>query len=125
MNTILQASLNDIQSQKTREQILEAQKKAIGQQNNNNNNNANGNGGKQYSITTTLHGYPMTGPFTPGGKDVWYCDNKECKYTQHGVYRRYKIQNWRSSQFGKKFVLCDGWLVLLSFKNNYYLNQLP
>mmetsp|Transcript_61275 Transcript_61275/g.97534 ORF Transcript_61275/g.97534 Transcript_61275/m.97534 type:complete len:330 (+) Transcript_61275:1947-2936(+) len=61
-----------------------------------------------YQIDTTLHGYPMVGPFTPGQKDVWYCDNKTCQYTQHGVYRRYKIQNWRSKQFGKKFVLCDG-----------------
>ena len=61
-----------------------------------------------FQIDTTLHGYPMVGPFTPGQKDVWYCDNKTCGYTQHGVYRRYKIQNWRSSQFGKKFVLCDG-----------------
>ena len=61
-----------------------------------------------FQIMTTLHGYPMIGPFTPGPKDVWYCDNKNCNYTQHGVYRRYKIQNWRSSQFGKKFVLCDG-----------------
>lgn len=61
-----------------------------------------------FQIDTTLHGYPMIGPFTPGQKDVWYCDNAKCQYTQHGVYRRYKIQNWRSSQFGKKFVLCDG-----------------
>jgi len=50
----------------------------------------------------------MVGPFTPGKKDVWYCDHKKCQYTQYGVYRRYKIQNWRSSQFGKKFTLCDG-----------------
>jgi len=61
-----------------------------------------------FKLETTLHGYPMIGPFTPGNKDVWYCDNKTCQYTQHGVYRRYKIQNWRSQQFGKKFVLCDG-----------------
>lgn len=70
--------------------------------------NNNGKTGGDFKIETTLHGYPMIGPFTPSQKDVWYCDHKECQYTQHGVYRRYKIQNWRSSQFGKKFVLCDG-----------------
>jgi len=62
----------------------------------------------QFTVLTTLHGYAMEGPFTPGPKDVWYCDNKACKYTQHGLYRRYNIENWRSSKFGKKFVLCDG-----------------
>eukprot|EP01084_Bolivina_argentea_P296390 510459_1 len=61
-------------------------------------------------VETTLHGYPMTGPFTVSQKTgaVWYCDNKKCTYTQHGVYRRYNIQNWRSTKFGKKFTLCDG-----------------
>merc|ERR1712176_407467 len=39
---------------------------------------------------------------------VWYCDNKTCQYTKHGVYRKYRIENWKSSKFGKKFVLCDG-----------------
>jgi len=62
----------------------------------------------QFTVMTTLHGYAMEGPFTPGPKDVWYCDHKECKYTQHGLYRRYNIENWRSAKFGKKFVLCDG-----------------
>jgi len=64
-------------------------------------------GGGQ-SIETTLHGYAMVGPFSPGPKDVWYCDHPQCRYTQHGLYRRYNIENWRSSKFGKKFVLCDG-----------------
>ena len=57
---------------------------------------------------TTLHGYDMIGPYTPDKNMVWYCDNKTCQYTKHGLYRKYRIQNWRSSQFGKKFVLCDG-----------------
>ena len=61
----------------------------------------------QYQIFTTLHGYAMTGPF-PSGQDVWYCDHKKCQYTQYGVFRRYKIERWRSSKFGKKFTLCDG-----------------
>merc|ERR1712228_268682 len=30
------------------------------------------------------------------------------QYTQYGVFRRYKIERWRSSKFGKKFTLCDG-----------------
>mmetsp|Transcript_52326 Transcript_52326/g.86609 ORF Transcript_52326/g.86609 Transcript_52326/m.86609 type:complete len:280 (-) Transcript_52326:182-1021(-) len=57
---------------------------------------------------TTLHGYAMVGPYQPAKDSVWYCDHKQCVYTQHGVYRKYKITNWRSSQFGKKFILCDG-----------------
>jgi len=49
----------------------------------------------------------MIGPF-PSGQDVWYCDHKQCQYTQYGVFRKYKIERWRSSKFGKKFTLCDG-----------------
>merc|ERR1711933_282866 len=59
-------------------------------------------------IMTTLHGYDMIGPYSPDKNMVWYCDNKTCQYTKHGLYRKYRIQNWRSSRFGKKFVLCDG-----------------
>eukprot|EP01083_Nonionella_stella_P093699 262664_1 len=61
----------------------------------------------KYKWETTLHGYPMTGPFTPG-TEVWYCDHKKCQYTKHGLYRKYKIENWRSTKFGKDFTLCDG-----------------
>eukprot|EP00485_Elphidium_margaritaceum_P002525 CAMPEP_0202694478 /NCGR_PEP_ID=MMETSP1385-20130828/8330_1 /ASSEMBLY_ACC=CAM_ASM_000861 /TAXON_ID=933848 /ORGANISM="Elphidium margaritaceum" /LENGTH=293 /DNA_ID=CAMNT_0049350331 /DNA_START=1 /DNA_END=879 /DNA_ORIENTATION=- len=59
-----------------------------------------------FRMETTLHAYLMVGPYSP--QNVWYCDNKKCVYTQHGIYRRYQIQNWRSSKFGAKFVLCDG-----------------
>eukprot|EP01084_Bolivina_argentea_P199909 341947_1 len=59
-------------------------------------------------IMTTLHGYAMIGPYTPDKNQVWYCDNKTCQYTKHGLYRKYRIENWRSSRFGKSFVLCDG-----------------
>ena len=59
-------------------------------------------------VMTTLHGYLMNGPYVPDKNMVWYCDNKTCQYTKHGLYRKYRIENWRSSVYGKKFVLCDG-----------------
>merc|ERR1719491_2661183 len=62
----------------------------------------------QRRVLTTLHGYHMIGPLTPAKDSVWYCDYVKCRYTQHGLFRKYRIQNWKSSRFGKKFVLCDG-----------------
>merc|ERR1719245_1826815 len=62
----------------------------------------------QRRVMTTLHGYEMVGPLTPAKDSVWYCDHRFCTYTKHGLYRKYRIQNWRSSRFGAKFVLCDG-----------------
>merc|ERR1719491_1770907 len=62
----------------------------------------------QRRVLTTLHGYHMVGPTNPAKDSVWYCDHVKCRYTQHGLFRKYRIQNWKSSRFGKKFVLCDG-----------------
>jgi len=73
-----------------------------------NNVNKLNKGSNLRRVMTTLHGYEMQGPYTPDKNMVWYCDNKTCQYTKHGLYRKYRIDNWRSSQFGKKFVLCDG-----------------
>merc|ERR1719410_118388 len=77
------------------------------QKNKKKNNKNDDDIGGGYEVYTTLHGYSMIGPF-PSGQDVWYCDHKQCQYTQYGVFRKYKIDRWRSSKFGKKFTLCDG-----------------
>mmetsp|Transcript_48526 Transcript_48526/g.59687 ORF Transcript_48526/g.59687 Transcript_48526/m.59687 type:complete len:380 (+) Transcript_48526:609-1748(+) len=61
---------------------------------------------KLYQVDTTLHGYPMIGPYTP--QNPWHCDYKQCRYTAYGVFKMWKITNWRSKQYGAKFVLCDG-----------------
>lgn len=50
----------------------------------------------QREVRTTLHEYDMIVPYTPHQNMRWYCDNKICQYTEHGVYRTYRIEYWDS-----------------------------
>eukprot|EP01084_Bolivina_argentea_P099881 179476_1 len=59
-------------------------------------------------IKTTLHQYAMVSPLKPSVLCLWYCDNKDCKFTEHGIYKNYQIQRWRSSNALLSFVLCEG-----------------
>lgn len=83
------------------------------------------NGSNQRRVRTTLHGYDMIGPYTPHKNMVWYCDNKTCRYTKHGLYRKYRIENWRSTKFGKKFTLCDGCVRQYEQQQPVYIVQPP
>ncbi len=62
-----------------------------------------------YKVKTSLHKWPLLGPYRiEEHNQVWYCDNKKCKYTKHGKYAKYPIPNWRSEKKKMGYVLCDG-----------------